>query len=229
MATKLIAARLATSAGVTTIITRASTPSNIFHIVKYIQRTQVTPSSSSGTTTPYHSPISTDDPVALSSMVAATKLHTPRPGTPASNQPYPATAALPKNIPYCPLHTRFLPQGRAIRDRYFWILHGLKPQGTIYVDEGAYKALTRHDKAGLLPVGVVAVEGTFTRQEPVSLAIARKGATPDEWEPLGGGDLLGGELGRALVNYMYSSGEIASIEGKKSSDIALILGYAGKS
>lgn len=89
----------------------------------------------------------------------------------------------------------------------------------MYIDEGAYKALTRHDKAGLLPVGVVAVEGIFAQQEPVSLVIAKKGVAPDRWES------MGAEVGRALVN--YSSAEIARIKGKKSSEIAQILGYAG--
>ncbi|KAF8477062.1 Aspartate/glutamate/uridylate kinase [Kalaharituber pfeilii] len=214
MATKLIAARLATSAGVTTIITRSSTPSNIFHIVKYIQSTQV--SSYSGTSTPIRGPISTQDPIATSSLSSATKLQTPRPGTP-SGIPIVSTSALPKDIPLCPLHTRFLPQGRAIKDRHFWILHGLKPHGTVYVDEGAYKALTRHDKAGLLPVGVVAVEGIFGQQEPVSIAVARR-IEGDNWEP------LGEEVGRALVN--YSSAEITRIKGHKSSEIESLLGYA---
>ena len=89
----------------------------------------------------------------------------------------------------------------------------------MYVDEGAYRALTRHDKAGLLPVGVVAVEGVFAQQEPVSLVVAKRGSTPDQWES------MGAEVGRALVN--YSSVEIARIKGKKSSEIAQILGYAG--
>lgn len=219
MATKLIAARLATSAGVTTIITRSSTPSNIFHIVKYIQSSHPTPGTTPGTTTPSRNPISTDDPIATSSIIAATKLHTPRPGTPSIlSQHHAASPALPKEILVCPLHTRFLPQGRAIRDRHFWILHGLKPHGTVYIDEGAYRAVTRHDKAGLLPVGVVAVEGTFAQQEPVSLVIAKKGTAPDQWES------MGAEVGRALVN--YSSVEIARIKGKKSSEIAQILGYA---
>lgn len=90
----------------------------------------------------------------------------------------------------------------------------------MYIDEGAYRALTRHDKAGLLPVGVVAVDGSFAQQEPVSLVIAKKGQTPEEWKS------LGKEVGRALVN--YSSVEIARIKGRKSSEIAQILGYAGE-
>ena len=92
----------------------------------------------------------------------------------------------------------------------------------MYIDEGAYQALTRHDKAGLLPVGVVAVTGTFTQHEPVSLVVAHKGADgdPEHWE------CLGEEVGRAIVN--YSSVEIAMIKGIKSSEISSVLGYSGK-
>ena len=224
MATKLIAARLATSVGVTTIITRASTPSNIFHIVKYILYTQTHSASvTPGSHTPIQNPISTEDPVAISSIIAATKLLTPRPGTPSRlNVPHPSAPALPTHLPICPLHTRFVAHGKVIRDRYFWILHGLKPHGTVYIDEGAYHALTRHDKAGLLPVGVIAVEGTFAQQEPVSLVVAGGGTVddPEHWES------LGQEVGRAIVN--YSSVEIVRIKGRKSSEIATVLGYAGK-
>ena len=221
MATKLIAARLATSAGVTTIITRSSTPSNIFHIVKYIQ--SLTPSDKTprgdGTASPNVPPISTEDPVATSNLMSATKLQTPQPGTPTSS----TTGALPKHLP-CPLHTRFLPQQRAIRDRHFWILHGLKPHGTVYIDQGSFRALTRADKAGLLPVGVIGVEGHFAQQEAVSIVVARKRKAGEEGEdPLVS---LGSEVGRALVN--YSAGEISRIMGRQSSEIEKQLGYAGE-
>lgn len=45
MSTKIVAARLATSAGVTTIITRSSTPGNIPQIVRYLQTLKSNPSS----------------------------------------------------------------------------------------------------------------------------------------------------------------------------------------
>lgn len=210
MSTKLTAARLATSAGVTTIITHSSTPSNIFHIVRYIQSLKT--ESSTGTPTIYHtSPtilpvVSTDNPI-ITPLTAATKLIT-RPSTPA-------TPNLSNPAP--PLHTRFLPKPRALRDRYFWILHGLAPHGTVYIDEGAYRALTRTDKAGLLPVGVVDVTGSFAQQDAVSLVVVKR-------LPEGGYQVMGKEVGRALVN--YSSTEIARIKGEKSSAIIEKLGYA---
>lgn len=207
MSTKLTAARLATSAGVTTIITRSSTPSNIFHIVRYIQSLKT--ESSTGTPALYHtsptlSPVATSDDLIIPPLIAVTT----RPSTPAT--PYPSA-------PAPPLHTRFLPKPHALRDRYFWILHGLAPHGIVYIDEGAYRALTRTDKAGLLPVGVVDVTGSFAQQDAVSLVVVKR-------LPKGGYQVMGKEVGRALVN--YSSTEIARIKGEKSSAILEKLGYA---
>ncbi|KAG0130749.1 Aspartate/glutamate/uridylate kinase [Tuber indicum] len=220
MATKLTAARLATSAGVTTIITRSSIPSNIFHIVAYIQslkeadpNTQPQTPSITKTSPTLTPTISTDDPIALSPLPSTpTRLSTPTSALTRSPTPQPAIQ------PSHPLHTRFLAKPRALRDRYFWILHGLAPHGTVYIDEGAYGALTRRDKAGLLPVGVVDVVGTFAQQEAVNLAVVQRN--------VGGGYVIKGpEVGKALVN--YSSTEIARIMGQQSSKIQELLGYAG--
>ncbi|KAI5814375.1 Aspartate/glutamate/uridylate kinase [Pyronema omphalodes] len=221
MSTKLTAARLATSAGVTTIITRSSTPSNIFHIVAYIQSIKAetalnTPVMSRNTSyanltnlAALANPHTPTDPVATSTLNSATELKigedNSAPAAPASSLP-------------CPLHTRFVAKPRAIRDRYFWILHGLKPHGTLIIDEGAYRALTRRDKAGLLPVGVLDVTGTFAQQECVSIQIAKR--TDQE----GGYELIGEPVGRALVN--YTSLEVARIKGQRSSQIEKLLGYA---
>jgi glutamate 5-kinase len=122
-----------------------------------------------------------------------------------------------------PLHTRFIPSPHPIRDRYFWLLHGLAPHGTIYIDAGAHRALA--DKAGLLPVGVVDVEGAFAQQEAVRLVAVER--IPKPSLPSGSTKLWDGpgiEVGRALVN--YSSGEIARIKGVRSNEIQGLLGYA---
>jgi len=119
-----------------------------------------------------------------------------------------------------PLHTRFIPSAQPIRDRHFWLLHGLAPHGTIYIDAGAHRALAA--KAGLLPVGVVDVEGTFAQQEAVRLVVVNR--LPSSAE---GGKLFDGsgiEVGRALVN--YSAAEISRIKGFRSSEIMGLLGYA---
>ena len=52
MSTKIVAARLATSAGVTTVITRSSKPGNIHEIVKYIQAIRDSPPNGKAITSP---------------------------------------------------------------------------------------------------------------------------------------------------------------------------------
>lgn len=125
------------------------------------------------------------------------------------------------------MHTRFLPSAEPIRERYFWILHGLKPHGTLYIDSGAHKALV--GKAGLLPVGVVDVEGSFAQQEAVRLVVVERRTSSSPLAAGGGAgkpwvDGTAVEVGRALVN--YSSGEIARIKGHQSTEIGTLLGYA---
>jgi len=192
MSTKIVAARLATSAGVTTVITRSSNPGNIANIIRYLQPTSSPPGKV---------------------IVSADSL----------SDAFPTRVTAELNVEdriKAPLHTRFLPSNSPIRDRYFWLLHGLTPHGTVYIDGGAHRALT--DKAGLLPVGVVDVEGTFAQQEAVRLVaverLSKPSASGKQWSG------SGIEVGRALVN--YSSGEISRIKGVKSSEIHGLLGYA---
>ena len=228
MSTKLVAARLATSAGVTTIITRSSKPGNVHEIVSYLQALKTVPAAAAAASAP------TEELIA-----------DPTPATP---------------LPKPPLHTRFLPATARIRDRSFWLLHGLAPHGTVFIDGGAHRALRR--RAGLLPAGVVAVEGPFAQQEAVRLVVvSREGSgrrTPSPGSSaapsvpgtpgvaltnggLGGYESVcevldgaaraagpmvpeGREVGRALVN--YSSAELARIKGLQSAEIRRVLGYA---
>ncbi|KAL9122606.1 MAG: hypothetical protein Q9187_000838 [Circinaria calcarea] len=220
MSTKIVAARLATSAGVTTIITRSSKPGQIVNILNYVQALKQTSSNSpSGPPTP-----STDD--SLSYSISSLSLN---------------------SITKPPLHTRFLPDPNPIRDRSFWLLHGLAPHGTIYIDEGAHRALL--DKAGLLPAGVVDVLGNFAQQEAVRLVVVKRlrrrpfsglqtrplgpflnDSTTDENEEPNDTELFERlkpppvEIGRALVN--YSSAEVSRIKGVRSTEIEGLLGYA---
>lgn len=212
MSTKIVAARLATSAGVTTVITRSSNPGNILSIVRHDQavvQTQVDP-------TEVHS---------LSSSFSSLHL---------------------EGLPKPPLHTRFLPDLNPIRDRSFWLLHGLAPHGTIYIDEGAHRALI--SKAGLLPAGIVDVEGNFSQQEAVRIVVVPAGSSrpaPTQSTTSAQPSLRNGisrpsspqtgdrvdksksafvEVGRALVS--YSAAEITRIKGLQSADILGVLGYA---
>ncbi len=174
------------------MITRSSNPGNIANIVRYVQAIKAaTPPAD---TPPLSTVIDTPtESLSLASLNLEPKLK-------------------------APFHTRFLPSPHPIRDRYFWLLHGLTPHGTIYIDAGAHRALA--GKAGLLPVGVVDVEGGFSQQEAVRLVVVKR--LPEGGEKLWEGP--GVEVGRALVN--YSAAEIARIKGVRSREIRGLLGYA---
>ncbi|KIH92186.1 glutamate 5-kinase [Sporothrix brasiliensis 5110] len=203
MSTKIVAARLATSAGVTTVITRSSTPDNLVQILAHIQTTQgnsLLQKSSSFASMP------------ASAVPSASSMAPSLSGSTTLTKP--------------PLHTRFLPWPEPVRDRSFWILHGLAPHGTVFVDQGAYQALV--ERAGLLPVGVVDVEGPFSENDAVRIVVVdrKPAASADGTAPAITTPSVvasGTEVGRALVK--YSSTEIARIMGHRSRDIQGILGY----
>jgi glutamate 5-kinase len=168
MGTKIVAARLATSAGVTTVITRSSRPGNIREIVTYVEAQKAAQASqdASGTNTPTKLAAGMGN---LSISGPSTQVSDQPIGTPSTTK---STVTSSEEPVLPPLHTRFLPDPHPIRDRYFWLLHGLAPHGTLYIDEGAHKALA--DKAGLLPSGIVDVEGTFAQQEAVRVMVVRR-------------------------------------------------------
>lgn len=215
MSTKIIAAKLATSAGVTTVITRSSNPGNILNVINHLQKAK-----KAALNTPPSSKASTEDHVLS----------------------HPALSLQLEQSQQVPPHTRFLPDPHPIRDRSFWLLHGLSPHGTVYIDEGAHQALI--SKAGLLPAGIVDVKGHFGQQEAVRLVVVRRPLTPNsaifedsacDDKPAPTSDATsdtedkawlaaGVEVGRALVN--YSAPEIARIKGLRSSEIHGMLGYA---
>ena len=206
MSTKIVAARLATSAGVTTVITRSSTPDNLVQILTHIQAVQG--SSLQQKSSSFASLLTANAPTASTAAAAV------------------AAPSLSSSVTLTkpPLHTRFLPWPEPVRDRSFWILHGLAPHGTIFIDQGAYQALV--ERAGLLPVGVVDVEGPFAENDAVRIVVVDRKpaiatATPAVTMPsLVASDT---EVGRALAR--YSSTEISRIKGHRSRDIQGILGY----
>jgi glutamate 5-kinase len=187
MVTKLIAAELATAAGVTTIITRGSDPQRIFDIIS--QPIQHTRSAS-----PKQTMDIADDSQSASMSFANTKA--------------------------LPLHTRFLAKDNPMVDRKWWILHGLHAAGTLYIDRGAYLAITNaSQKSSLFSAGIVDCKGTFVAQQSVRVVYKPK----DDGQ---GGTTLGDdiEVGKGLVN--YASHEIRRIMGCHSSQIVERLGYA---
>jgi len=86
-----------------------------------------------------------------------------------------------------------------------WLADHLRVAGKVTLDDGAVKAL-REDGKSLLPIGIVAVQGSFERGEVVACI------NPD-----------GIEIARGLVN--YSSAETTRIMRQPSTAIAGILGY----
>ncbi len=95
------------------------------------------------------------------------------------------------------------PRGDA-RSRKRWIAYYHKAQGTIEVDEGAAQAITKRGKS-LLPAGVRQVEGAFTLGSVINIR------GPD-----------GQIFARGLTE--YSSDDIRRIMGRKTSEIATLLG-----
>lgn len=213
MASKITAAELATSAGVTTIITKSSTPMNVHTIVQSLipSQSQLPPKS-----------IKPETATAWSQLV--------------------------------PRYTRFQPQTNPILSHSFWLLHGITPHGTVYIDEGAYLAISRERASGLLPSGIIGVDGIFGQLEAVRLVVlpffSRLPSTPssaslhqhrkeDDYALNGSlatvsasitalemhnNKMQQREVGRALVN--YDSREIALIRGLQSTQIRTVLGYA---
>jgi glutamate 5-kinase len=102
--------------------------------------------------------------------------------------------------------TTFLPSSRPVTGRKRWIL-SLNPEGCIVLDKGAVSAVVDARKS-LFPAGVVSVEGTFDAQDAVQIL------SDDRVE-----------VARALVN--YSSEDCRKLKGRKSREIAEVLGYLG--
>lgn len=105
-------------------------------------------------------------------------------------------------------HSWFTASGNPSTARKTWIAGKLQPAGRIRVDEGAEKAL--FSGKSLLPAGVKALDGDFNRGDTVAIVT-----------------MSGTEIARGLS--AYDADEARQILGKKSSEIAEILGYAGRS
>ncbi|NTW28023.1 MAG: glutamate 5-kinase [Coriobacteriia bacterium] len=90
--------------------------------------------------------------------------------------------------------------------RKLWIALGHRPAGTVVVDDGAREALLcRH--TSLLPAGVVAVEGSFSRGDAIVLK-----------------DSSGSVIARGLSE--MSSEDLGRVKGLKTSQVAQVLSHA---
>lgn len=98
------------------------------------------------------------------------------------------------------------PAPQKLSSRKHWIAFSLKPRGTLYLDEGAVRALCEMGRS-LLPIGVVECRGKF-----------------------GVGDLVrcvsenGEEVARGLIS--YDATEVELIKGHRTSSISQLLGYS---
>ncbi|WP_426231373.1 glutamate 5-kinase [Pararhizobium sp. DWP3-4] len=101
----------------------------------------------------------------------------------------------------------FAPSGSPVTARKTWIAGQLLPAGSLSIDTGAETAL-RSGKS-LLPAGVRQVTGSFSRGDTIAILGAE-----------------GREIARGLAG--YDADEARQITGKKSAEIAVILGYAGR-
>jgi glutamate 5-kinase len=88
-----------------------------------------------------------------------------------------------------------------------WIAGTLEPAGALVIDAGA--ALALEAGKSLLPAGVTVLEGNFERGDAVMIRAAD-----------------GRQLGRGLIAYARADAE--RIIGRKSSEIAQLLGYDGR-
>jgi glutamate 5-kinase len=89
-----------------------------------------------------------------------------------------------------------------------WMADHLQLRGAVTVDEGAV-AKVRSEGKSLLPIGMTAVDGEFSRGDVIAVR-----------------DAAGAEIARGLAN--YASAEARLLCRKPSSDIERLLGYAAE-
>ena len=102
--------------------------------------------------------------------------------------------------------TWFPSPSNPVTARKKWIAGSLEPRGTLWVDEGAARALGAGNS--LLPAGVRRLDGAFKRGDCVLIRTEA------------------GEVGRGLV--AYSADKAERIIGRRSRDIELVLGVPGR-
>jgi glutamate 5-kinase len=104
-------------------------------------------------------------------------------------------------------YTHFLPKISTLDARKKWIIGSLNYNGTIYIDNGAARALS--NGKSLLAAGITKTNGNFKKGENVLIL-----------------DQNNNQLARGLSS--FSSTEINKIKGKQSREIEAILGYLSK-
>jgi glutamate 5-kinase len=95
-----------------------------------------------------------------------------------------------------------------LQARKQWMADHLQLRGAVVIDDGAVGKLVREGKS-LLPIGMVGVEGEFSRGEVVAIR-----------------DAQGQEVARGLAN--YASAEARMLCRKSSAEIEAVLGYVAE-
>ncbi|TWT43271.1 glutamate 5-kinase [Botrimarina hoheduenensis] len=103
-----------------------------------------------------------------------------------------------------PIGTLLPGVGGHVASRKRWIAWAAHPQGQLRLDTGATRAVDDQG-ASLLPVGITAIVGTFSKGDVVSLR------SPE-----------GQEIARGLTN--YDAEDLRKIAGKTTEEVATILG-----
>ncbi len=104
--------------------------------------------------------------------------------------------------------TLLVAQTQKNQARKQWMADHLQLRGAVVVDDGAVAKL-RDEGKSLLPIGMVSVDGDFSRGDVIAVR-----------------DALGTEIARGLAN--YSNSEARLLCRKPSADIEKLLGYAAE-
>jgi glutamate 5-kinase len=150
MMTKLIAAELATAAGVSTVIINGTMPENIVKVVENGLHYSVKEAADVKVSSTLESSVSSLDWEEEGHTIGFPSLEDPP-------------------------HTIFLPRLNPLKPGKWSILHALHPAGTIIIDQGALERIARPESGGrLLPAGVIGVEGTWERMQAIRVVARRK-------------------------------------------------------
>lgn len=101
--------------------------------------------------------------------------------------------------------TQLIAATAVLSARKQWMADHLQLRGRVVIDAGAVQKLAQEGKS-LLPIGVVEVQGEFTRGEVIACV-----------------DAMGREIARGISN--YASSEARMIARKSSAEITALLGY----
>jgi glutamate 5-kinase len=116
--------------------------------------------------------------------------------------------ALPRLVAGEPIGTCLVAEMPKLQARKQWMADHLQLSGAVTVDDGAVAKIVNEGKS-LLPIGMTAVQGDFSRGEVIAIR-----------------NPLGQEVARGLAN--YAANEARLLCRKSSADFEKLLGYAAE-